>query len=54
MPSSKYNKSKDKYKRGRNIQTDNSDLSDKEFYAELEEGDPVASGTDVLTSLTGQ
>lgn len=50
MSSSSY----DKYKSGKRSNVDNMELSDKEFYAELEEGDPVEEGTDILTSLTGQ
>ena len=49
MPTSKYGK--DKYKRRRK-ETDNSHLSDKEFYAEVENGDAVADGTEFLSSLT--
>ncbi len=52
MPSSTSSRL-DKYCRKRQTNVDNSDMSDKEFYAELEEGDPVADGTDWLTSLTG-
>lgn len=46
--------SRDKYQKGRKTSTDNTHLTDKEFYAELDEGDPVEEGTDILTSLTGQ
>ncbi len=51
MPSS--TSTRDRYKKSRKTNTDNSDLSDKEYYAELEEGDPVADGTEWLTSITG-
>lgn len=46
-------KQRTEYRKTKKLSVGHLDMTDKEFYAELEEGDPFPSSDKVLRSITG-